>query len=103
MTPYRYVRYLRYESGSERAAVASIGVVLDGAPGGNRTPDILLRRQMLYPAELRARGRSHSDSKAFAAVPKIKSSSFSRYCARTVPKPSVTGRFWHSVPVISLA
>ena len=27
----------------------------DGAPGGIRTPDPLLRRQMLYPAELRAR------------------------------------------------
>src|SRR5713101_3882439 len=26
-----------------------------GAPGGTRTPDPLLRRQMLYPAELRAR------------------------------------------------
>jgi hypothetical protein len=26
----------------------------DGAPGGIRTPDPLLRRQMLYPAELRA-------------------------------------------------
>jgi hypothetical protein len=39
---------------------------------------------MLYPAELRARGRRHSDSKAYAAVPKIKSTSFSRYCARTL-------------------
>ncbi len=26
-----------------------------GAPGGNRTPDPLLRRQTLYPTELRAR------------------------------------------------
>ncbi len=26
-----------------------------GAPGGIRTPDPLLRRQILYPAELRAR------------------------------------------------
>ena len=26
-----------------------------GAPGGTRTPDPLLRRQTLYPAELRAR------------------------------------------------
>lgn|GEM_PF-1823490 len=102
MTPYRYVRYLRYESGSERAAVASIGVVLDGAPGGNRTPDILLRRQMLYPAELRARSRNQSDSNAFAAVPKIKSSFFCDYRARTVPKPSLTFKFWHNVPVISL-
>src|SRR5579872_5554863 len=29
-----------------------------GAPGGTRTPDPLLRRQMLYPAELQARGLS---------------------------------------------
>ena len=27
-----------------------------GAPGETRTPDTLLRRQMLYPAELRALG-----------------------------------------------
>jgi hypothetical protein len=27
----------------------------NGAPGGARTPDPLLRRQMLYPAELQAR------------------------------------------------
>ena len=26
----------------------------DGAPGGTRTPDPLLRRQTLYPTELRA-------------------------------------------------
>ena len=30
------------------------GPKLDGAPGEIRTPDPLLRRQMLYPAELRA-------------------------------------------------
>ena len=41
---------------------------------------------MLFPTELRARGRGNSDSKAFAAVPKIKSSPFSRYCVRTVSK-----------------
>jgi hypothetical protein len=29
----------------------------NGAPGGTRTPGPLLRRQMLYPAELRARGK----------------------------------------------
>jgi hypothetical protein len=27
-----------------------------GTPGGNRTPDPRLRRPMLYPTELRARG-----------------------------------------------
>ena len=30
-------------------------VMRNGAPGGNRTPDPLLRRQTLYPTELRAR------------------------------------------------
>ena len=74
-----------------------------GAPGPIRTGDPLLRRQMLYPTELRALLGGCSDSKASPAVPKIKSSSFSHHCARTVPKPSSTGRFWHSVPVISLA
>ena len=28
---------------------------LNGTPGGTRTPDLLLRRQLLYPAELLAR------------------------------------------------
>ena len=28
---------------------------INGAPGGTRTPDPLLRRQTLYPTELRAR------------------------------------------------
>src|SRR6267143_1975143 len=59
---------------------------ISGAPGEIRTPDPLLRRQMLYPAELRARGRSHSDSKAFAAVPKIKYSSFQGSPHITVPE-----------------
>ena len=27
-----------------------------GVPGGTRTPDLLLRRQLLYPVELRALG-----------------------------------------------
>jgi hypothetical protein len=63
------------------------GPLLDGAPGEIRTPDPLLRRQMLYPAELRARSESKSDSKAFAAVPKIKSSSFSHYCVRLRQNP----------------
>jgi hypothetical protein len=36
-----------------------------GAPGEIRTPDVLLRRQMLYPAELRARSLDYS---AFGGV-----------------------------------
>ena len=31
---------------------------LNGAPGGIRTPDQLVRSQLLYPAELRALGLS---------------------------------------------
>src|SRR5271168_1716235 len=31
-----------------------VGPIRSGAPGGIRTPDPLLRRQILYPAELRA-------------------------------------------------
>ena len=52
--------------------------VTGGAPGEIRTPDPLLRRQMLYPAELRARSGCNSDSKAFAAVTTIKSWSLGR-------------------------
>src|SRR5262249_25529131 len=36
--------------------VMSLVKVLAGAPGGTRTPDRLLRRQLLYPAELQAHG-----------------------------------------------
>ena len=38
----------------------------NGAPGGTRTPDPLLRRQTLYPAELRAHTGGY-DSKIFWA------------------------------------
>ena len=41
--------------------------------------------------------------KHFQPFPKLKYSLFQPYCARTVPKPSFTGSFWHSVPIISLA
>src|SRR3990167_7206912 len=32
---------------------------IHGAPGATRTPDTLLRRQVLYPAELQARSKSN--------------------------------------------
>jgi hypothetical protein len=35
-------------------ATPTIGIELIGAPGEIRTPDNLLRRQMLYPTELQA-------------------------------------------------
>ena len=34
--------------------VSGLDPEVSGAPGGTRTPDPLLRRQTLYPAELRA-------------------------------------------------
>ena len=37
-----------------------------GAPGGARTPNPLLRRQMLYPVELRARAADFT--RGFVAV-----------------------------------
>lgn len=37
-----------------RALTGHILTLLDGLPGGARTPDLLLRRQLLYPVELRA-------------------------------------------------
>ena len=36
---------------------------LAGAPGGIRTPDRLLRRQLLYPTELQAPGLQFSPAK----------------------------------------
>jgi hypothetical protein len=36
-----------------------LSLVLYGAPGAIRTPDRLVRSQVLYPAELRAHGRAH--------------------------------------------
>ena len=35
-----------------------------GAPGGSRTPDLLVRSQTLYPAELRARCEMQSSIRA---------------------------------------
>ena len=52
------------------------GQVQNGAPGEIRTPDPLLRRQMLYPAELRARGRWHKDSRVFSPVSNIEFAEF---------------------------
>src|ERR1700687_1195856 len=37
-----------------------------GAPGGTRTPDLLVRSQTLYPTELRA----HSDELNFSTAPR---------------------------------
>ncbi len=47
------IGHLRQHSAENTAA--GLGT-MPGAPGGTRTPDLLLRRQLLYPVELRARG-----------------------------------------------
>src|SRR5690606_27550538 len=39
-----------------------------GAPGGIRTPDQWLRKPLLYPAELQARGRSTASCRPQAAI-----------------------------------
>src|SRR5258708_37704730 len=41
---------------------------ISGAPGGTRTPDPLLRRQTLYPAELRARGNEYNHGNRFLTI-----------------------------------
>ena len=43
-------------------AVTPIGQRISGAPGAIRTPDPQIRSLMLYPAELRVRGKSPLDA-----------------------------------------
>ncbi len=45
-----------------------VGPNKSGAPGGTRTPDPLLRRQTLYPTELRARGDKYNHGNGFLAL-----------------------------------
>ena len=60
---------------------------LSGAPGQTRTGDPLLRRQTLYPTELRARRADMLILKHFS-IPQLPISSIlGRKCAKTVPKP----------------
>ena len=47
------VRVLRKASANRNAAFY-LTLAASGTPGGTRTPDLLLRRQLLYPAELKA-------------------------------------------------
>src|SRR5271157_3384499 len=49
------VRKVRKSAGSQSSRNLLTGKKNSGAPGEIRTPDLLLRRQSLYPAELRAR------------------------------------------------
>ena len=44
---------------------------LDGTPGGIRTPDLLLRRQLLYPTELLARIVSRGSIPFAEALPPV--------------------------------
>ena len=47
------VRVLRKTSANRNAAFY-LTLAASGTPGGTRTPDLLLRRQLLYPDELLA-------------------------------------------------
>jgi hypothetical protein len=54
VTCSRHPETKRVRNESERS---NFVIRSSGAPGEIRTPDLLLRRQSLYPAELRARAR----------------------------------------------
>ena len=47
-----------------------------GAPGGTRTPDLLVRSQTLYPTELRARSETLHCQQFTASSSSISTSSF---------------------------
>ena len=47
---------------------------LDGTPGGTRTHNILLRRQMLYPVELPGRQRLRQRLRVVVKSPQVKCS-----------------------------
>ena len=46
----RHTHHILFSAGAYLCTIS----VEDGTPGGTRTPDLLLRRQLLYPAELLA-------------------------------------------------
>src|SRR5207249_561167 len=78
------------EEGNSRAAEMASPTncfsQVSGAPGEIRTPDPLLRRQTLYPTELRARRADLLILKHFS-TPQLPISSILRQkCAKTVPK-----------------
>ena len=58
-----------------------------GAPGESRTPDLLVRSQTLYPAELRAR-RSANAVKIDYDTPPRSSTRRMEFAARKKAKPS---------------
>jgi hypothetical protein len=47
-------KFVTYVSGTKCYLCVRAGQRLAGAPGGTRTPGLLVRSQSLYPAELRA-------------------------------------------------
>src|SRR2546422_11204105 len=50
-----------------------------GAPGGTRTPDLLVRSQTLYPTELRARSETLHCQQFTASSSSISTSSFGSF------------------------
>src|SRR5713226_4133521 len=64
ITPKRSINFFnssKHEEGFGRNHLIT-GAKINGAPGGIRTPDPLLRRQTLFPTELRARSCKDSSN-----------------------------------------
>jgi hypothetical protein len=61
------------------------GKTKDGAPGGIRTPDPLLRRQTLFPTELRARRRDCPHCKR--DVPEMETTKHDPRCLIALARP----------------
>ncbi len=74
-----------------------------GAPGEIRTPDLLLRRQSLYPTELRAHTNSfslHGWAEKHQRQPSV-TEKVPRKCNRRSPMPAARTRLLQSPPVPS--
>src|SRR5688572_12394991 len=61
------------------------GHEFDGAPGEIRTPDHLVRSQVLYPAELRARGRHSSGIRSRAPSVAVRNRAYAAEALHRAP------------------
>ena len=64
---------------------------VNGTPGGTRTPDLLLRRQLLYPAELLAHFYGAGDGN------RTRVSSLEGWCSTIELHPQVHDGFSHKI------
>jgi hypothetical protein len=82
-----------------------ISIEESGAPGGIRTPDLLVRSQTLYPAELRARRNADSvplDYDTAVSTSTALSGNFMRgdsaRAQRVIRRPYLSSQICHSAP-----